>query len=112
MLLVSACLMASCGSPAPSPTPPDMGGLQITITDAAGKPLSGAKIVSDTQPEGQLKVTGITGDKGITVFNRLKPGTYRFNISRFDYQGLIMEINVVAGQTNISANLSSLSPIP
>jgi hypothetical protein len=80
--------------------PPTTGGMQLTIIDQDQNILSGAKIVSQEQPEGQLKVTGITtNDKNGVTFSDLKPGQYVFEISRADFQGMNLSINVVAGQT-------------
>jgi hypothetical protein len=67
--------------------------------DKSGNYLNGTKVVSDVQPEGMLKVTGITSEneKGV-VFNDLIPGQYKFHISRQDYQDTYININVLAGK--------------
>ena len=62
-------------------------------------PLSGAKVVSNTQPEGQLKVTGITGDNGTVTFNSIKEGEYEFYVSRFDYVQQEFAASIRPGQT-------------
>jgi hypothetical protein len=61
------------------------GNLQFYIESNTGIPLWGAKVVSEEEPDGQLKVTGITGDSGIVTFNNIAAGEYKFYISRFDY---------------------------
>jgi hypothetical protein len=77
-------------------------------------PLAGAKVISNTQPEEQLKVTGITGDDGTVTYRDIKTGEYEFYISRFDYEYTEFGVTIVAGQTtNITITLtrtSTLSP--
>jgi hypothetical protein len=82
-------------------SPPEIttGNLKVSVTDTAGKPLEGAKVVSDTQPEGQLKVTGITGDDSTVTFNDIRVGNYTFYVSRFDYVNREFSITVTGGQT-------------
>lgn len=73
----------------------------------------GAKVVSNTQPEGQLKVTGITEASGTVTFNGIKAGEYQFYITRFDYLQEEVEITVVAGQTTvITVKLTMERPSP
>jgi hypothetical protein len=76
------------------------GNLQFTIESTTGIPLSGAKVVSEEQPEGQLKVTGITGDSGIVSFNDLPARDYKFYISRFDYLPVEVLLTVIEDQPN------------
>ncbi len=59
--------------------------MRVHVVGQDGADLVGAKVVSDTQPEGQLKVTGLTDAGGAVSFNGLKPGSYEFYVSRFDY---------------------------
>jgi hypothetical protein len=82
-----------------SPSNLTTGNLKVLVTDDAGNPLKGAKVVSDSQPEGQLKVTGLTGDDGTVTFNDIKAGNYTFYVSRFDYTNIEFPIVVAAGQT-------------
>ncbi|MDD4923375.1 MAG: hypothetical protein PHF74_00885 [Dehalococcoidales bacterium] len=74
------------------------GNLQFYIENNSGIPLWGAKIVSEEQPEGQLKVTGITGDSGIVTFKNIAAGEYKFYISRFDYFPVEVLLTVLEGQ--------------
>ena len=74
------------------------GNLQLYIKNNAGSPLWGAKVVSEEQPEGQLKVTGMTGDSGIVIFNDIAAGDYKFYISRFDYFLVEVLLTVLEGQ--------------
>jgi hypothetical protein len=74
-------------SPSPTVTPtPANGNLRFKVIDSSYQPLGGAKVVSEEQPELQLKVSGITDTDGIVTFNDIKPGEYKFYASRFDYQ--------------------------
>jgi len=84
------------------------GNLQFNIQDESENPLWGAKVVSESQPDGQLKVTGITGLNGTVIFNNIAAGEYRFYISRFDYFPTEAALTVIAGQTRvIDINLSA-----
>lgn len=82
-----------------NPTPLT-GDLQIKVTDSSGKPLPGAKVVSEEQPTDQLIVTGMTDDNGSVTFRDINSGNYRFYTSRFDYiQQNNVEAVVTPGQT-------------
>lgn len=61
------------------------GSLHVQIVAPDGTGLAGAKVVSNIQPGAQLKVTGITGADGVATFAGLRPGSYEFYVSRFDY---------------------------
>lgn len=74
------------------------GSLEVLITDTEGNPLWGAKVVSEMQPAGQLKVTGITGEDGKVSFSEIKTGAYRFYVSRFDY----LNVEFTADVTSLS----------
>jgi hypothetical protein len=76
------------------------GNLQFTIESTAGIPLDGVKVVSEEEPEGQLKVTGITGDTGIITFDNISVGEYKFYISRFDYLPVEVLLTVKKDQPN------------
>ena len=73
--------------------------LRVTVFGVDHKPLQGAKIVSDSQPDGQLKMTGLTDADGIVWFQNIKPGDYEFYISRFDYNQTQVNASVNPGQT-------------
>jgi hypothetical protein len=111
-ILILVMLSAACRTSSTTlPPPPTTGGMQLIIVDQDQHILSGAKIVSQEQPEGQLKVNGIsTNDQNGVIFSDLKPGQYVFEISRADYQGMNLSINVVAGQTFTTT--ITLSPQP
>jgi hypothetical protein len=110
LALTIIAVLSACGTtytPAPTPT---TGGMQFVVTDSDHNILSGVKIVSNVQPEGQLKITGITtqDNSGLT-FDNLKPGGYVFYISKADYQEMNLTINVVAGQTpNMTVSIGKI----
>ena len=61
------------------------GTLKVIVYGQGHQTLNGAKVVSDSQPDGQLKVTGLTDTNGTVLFQNIKAGQYDFYISRFDY---------------------------
>ena len=75
------------------------GNLKVTVFGINHTPLSGAKVVSDNQPEGQLKVPGLTDADGTVLFQNIKAGNYDFYISRFDYNQTQFPVTVNPGQT-------------
>jgi hypothetical protein len=107
VLILTAALVFPIGCSKPTPIPTTTGNLQVNITDINNNPLNGAKVVSTAQPEGQTALNGITTDAGNTVtFSNVKIGQYSISINQFNYQGVIINTNVVAGQTTtISAKL-------
>ena len=86
--------LAGCSGPSSS-----TGNLLVRVEGPEMAGLAGAKVVSNTQPEGQAKVTGITGDEGTVTFNDLKAGEYEFYVSRFDYMQGEFRTNIEAGRT-------------
>lgn len=94
-------------------SPPPAGGtsiptstLQIKVTDQNDSPLDGAKVASEEQPDGQLKVTGLTGAGGIAIFSDIKSGDYLFYISRYDYLQSKIGVTITAGQiSNVTVKL-------
>jgi hypothetical protein len=96
-------------SPPPAAiTSPTSGNLQIKVTDLTDSPLAGAKVVSEEQPEGQLKVTGGTDSSGIVIFQDIKPGKYRLYVNRFDYIQTDIMVTVTGGQTtSATVNLTA-----
>ena len=75
------------------------GNLKVTVFVVDHQPLNGAKVVSDNQPDGQLKVTGLTDTDGTVWFQNIETGTYEFYISRFDYNQTQFNAMVNPGQT-------------
>ena len=41
--------------------------------------------MSDMQPDGQLKLEGLTDNNGNVVFQDVKSGDYEFYVSRYNY---------------------------
>jgi hypothetical protein len=72
---------------------------QIKVTDQNDKPLAGVKVVSEEQPNGQLKITGLTDADGIAIFSDVNSGNYIFDINRYDYLQNNIAITVAVGQT-------------
>jgi hypothetical protein len=83
-------------TPPPATTTPN-GTLQVKVIDSTGKLLDGAKVVSEEQPDGQLKVTGLTGENGTVTFNNIKAGSYVFYVSRADYVQNKLAVLVTGG---------------
>jgi hypothetical protein len=94
--ILTAVLVTGCAKT--TPTAVD-GNLRVTVYGVYHQPLQGAKVVSDSQPDGQLKVTGLTDADGIVWFQNIKPGKYDFYVSRFDYNQTQFSVTVNSGQT-------------
>jgi hypothetical protein len=76
------------------------GNITITVADNAGNPLAGAKVTSEEQPRGQLKLTGITIENSSYVFFiGVKAGEYQIQINRFDYGIQNIKVTVNDGRT-------------
>jgi hypothetical protein len=97
--------LAACGIGNPSTTLFTSIDLHITVTSQNGTPLSGAKVVSQEQPEGQLKITGLTDSQGMVTFNGIKPGVYTIDISRFDYDPIEITREITASDHDFTATL-------
>ena len=83
------------------------GSLHVLVLNPDSNPVNGAKVVSNTQPDGQLKVTGITSGDGTVTYNDIKPGKYEFYISS-QYPQKEFEVTIVARKTtNITITLES-----
>ncbi len=78
---------------------PDKGSLEVTVLAEGTLPLVGVKVVSETQPEGQLKVTGITTDNGTVIFSDILTGAYKFYVSAAGFLQMEFETSIMAGQT-------------
>ena len=99
-------LMAGCGG--------KNGNLFVSVTDTGGSSPWGARVVSESQPGGQLKIDGITSEEaGGVVFNGIKAGTYQLQVSRYGYAPETLEVRVKAGATeNVVVKLFFASPPP
>jgi hypothetical protein len=88
--------------------------LKITVADSSGNVLWGAKVVSENQPAGQLKIEGITEEEyGGVLFNDIKSGKYQIQISRYGFAPETIDVTVNQGKTtNIDVVLFYASPPP
>jgi hypothetical protein len=75
------------------------GGIHVHVPDTGNNPLRGGKVVSDMQPDGQLKLEGLTNNNGDVVFQNVKSGDYEFCVSRFNYSENYITITVKPRQT-------------
>ena len=96
VLVMFGFTMSSCST---SSTEVDTGNLHVMVVSTDNIPLAGAKVVSNTQPEGQLKLTGITGDDGKVTFSDVLTGDYEFYVSRFNYIPQEFSVSLESGYT-------------
>ena len=103
-VLSLSALANGCGSPA---TTSSSGAVdfRVYVESDAGEPLIGAKIVSEEQPGGQLKITGLTDTGGRAIFRSIKAGEYLFEISRFDYVPVTVLITVSSTNHDLSISM-------
>lgn len=89
------------------------GNLTVSVVDSSGNPLWGAKVVSQDQPAGQLKITGITSQEaGGVVFNGIKTGDYSLQVSCADFAPGSVDVRVASGSRSITVTLYYASPPP
>ena len=81
------------------------GSIKIYIKDYAGNPLQGAKIVSEEQPAGQLKLSGLTDANGLVTFTSIPLGNYRFVISRFNFVPQELDYTVKSQNETVVVNM-------
>ncbi len=111
-LLATLALQVGCSGTQSSTSPAviKVTGLQVIVQDSNNQPLSGAKVVSQSQPEGQLSVNGITTENGMTTFSGIKAGNYQLLISLAGYSPTVVNISVVPDVTiAITVNISKAS---
>jgi hypothetical protein len=73
--------------------------IAVVVTDYSGSPLSSAKVVSLSQPEGQPTLSGTTTkDSNKVQFKNIKAGRYNLQISAPDYQTQDINISITDGQ--------------
>jgi len=77
------------------------GNLRVSVQNTDGSPIIGAKVVSESQPAGQLKINGITSEEtaGVVAFSDIRPGTYQIQVSRYGYSPETLEVTVMSGKT-------------
>jgi len=84
------------------------GDLTIKIIAENDAPVAGVKVVSEVQPEGQLKVTGLTDFGGTVRFNNIKAGNYTFYVSAAGYAQHTVPVTVAADQLqSVTVNIST-----
>jgi uncharacterized protein with NAD-binding domain and iron-sulfur cluster len=98
ILSMAMMFVISCTSHTTMPVA-GIGKIQVQVTDTENNPLGGGKVVSGTQPDGQLKLEGLTDNNGNVVFQNVKSGEYEFYVSRFNYTETYINITVKPGQT-------------
>ena len=81
------------------------GTLKVRVEGSNGV-VSGAKVVSNNQPDGQLKVTGITGADGYVIFEAIKSGDYSFYVSVAGYAQKDFTVTVASGTRDITITLT------
>ncbi|MGA7728668.1 MAG: hypothetical protein WCA62_07425 [Dehalococcoidales bacterium] len=91
-------LFTGCAKISPT-TVTGFGTLKVVVYGLDRQPLNGAKVVSDSQPDGQLKVTGLTDQNGTVLFQNIKAGQYDFYLDRFDYNQMQTSVFVNPNQT-------------
>ncbi len=89
------------------------GNLQIKIEESSSKPLQGAKVVSSKQPDGQLKLSGLTDNQGKVTFDDIKQGGYEFTVSLADYVQMDIRVTVTGGRTtNVAFRMAHAGEAP
>ena len=90
------------------------GEIHVRVTDTGNNPLGGGKVVSDMQPDGQLKLEGLTDNNGNVVFQDVKSGDYEFYVSRYNYTETYITITIKPGQTTSTSVQMIISnpPLP
>jgi hypothetical protein len=81
------------------------GTLRVKVQGADAGALSGAKVVSSSQPENQLKVTGLTGGDGFVTFTAIKTGQYEFTVSRAGYVQQDFSVKVASGNREVTVTM-------
>lgn len=106
VVVLSAVLTAGCAQAELG----DAGSLRVQVVGFHGAPLDGAKVVSNSQPDGQLKVSGITDIDGMVKYDLVKAGTYEFYISRPDYEQTTFNVTVASGGTTDVTMMLAMVP--
>jgi hypothetical protein len=84
----------------------DTGNLRILVMDKSNIALGGAKVVSQSQPDGQLKITGDTASDGTVDFANIKAGKYTMVVSRYNFESIQFDVTITGGMTtNLTINL-------
>ena len=78
----------------------------VFVTDQNGTPLSEVKVMSDSQPDGQPKLTGITDNGGKVTFDNIKSGGYLLFVSHSDYDSYPVTVVASSDFNNLSVKLN------
>jgi hypothetical protein len=78
---------------------PNTGNLHVKILGVNETPLVGAKVVSNAEPAGQLKITGMTKSDGTVIYNNITAGDYVFYVSVAGYQQTDFKVSIQKGKT-------------
>lgn len=97
-------LIAGCGRT--TATTPATIDFHVHVEDTAYNPLSGAKVVSEAQPAGQSKITGLTDSGGDVTFNDVKTGDYTLYVSRFDYNQVEIAITITPANNDLTVKMT------
>ncbi len=89
--------------PAPRPTT-----AEVRVTDRAGAPLDGAKVMA----EGPQSRDGLTDKAGVVSFRLTAAGTYRLRIERSGFITLEKEVAVKAATSNVVDAALTAAPAP
>ena len=101
ILLVS--LNCACSG---TSSPSNAGNLQVQILGVDKVPISGAKVVSNAEPAGQLKITGMTKSDGTVIYNNIAAGEYVFYVSAAGYQQTDFKVTIQQSKTTgVTVNL-------
>jgi uncharacterized membrane protein len=91
----------------------DTGSLRVQVVGENSAGLPGAKVISNEQPSGQLKVTGITGNDGSVTYPDIKAGDYNFYVSVGGYEQKTFDVSVPRGKTaHITITVTPTTPLP
>jgi uncharacterized membrane protein len=89
------------------------GNLRVQVVGDNNTPLAGFKVVSNEQPAGQLKVTGLTDSDGTFAYEGIKAGAYNFYVNGAGYEQKIFDVTVPRGKTaNVTITMTPASPPP
>ena len=94
LLAVTVFTTMACGS--------KTGTLRVKVMASDAGILTGAKVVSNSQPEGQLKITGLTDTEGFVTFNNIKAGRYEFTVSCAGYLQRDFSVGMVSGNREVT----------
>jgi hypothetical protein len=75
------------------------GDILISVQDLDGNPISGASVISTSQPDGQSALSGTTDITGYVAFENVKAGSYTIRVNKTGYDTWNQQIIVTDGQT-------------